>query len=211
MKKELVSLSLAAAFVLGTGFALAQPGHEGHDHGDNAGHAHDADQAAMMEAWMKAGAPGEQHQKLAELAGTWDAVVKHWGDPSQPPAESKGVTEATMALGGRYLEERFQGEMMGAPFHGIGYTAYDNVKGKYIGIWMDTMSTGVMMMTGTADASGKKMMMSGSMDDAFTKQAMPMEHVITIESKDKHTFEMFVPGPDGKMWKTMEIVYTRKA
>ena len=34
--------------------------------------------------------------------------------------------------------------------------------------------------------------------------------IMTVDGPDKHTFVMMGPGPDGKMFKTMEIVYTRK-
>ena len=37
----------------------------------------------------------------------------------------------------------------------------------------------------------------------------PIEEKVTIADKDHHTMEMWSPGPDGRMFKMMEIVYTR--
>jgi hypothetical protein len=37
-----------------------------------------------------------------------------------------------------------------------------------------------------------------------------MEERITVDSADQHTMEMYGPGPDGAMFKTMEMVFTRK-
>ncbi|MEZ0267463.1 MAG: DUF1579 family protein [Phycisphaerae bacterium] len=45
--------------------------------------------------------------------------------------------------------------------------------------------------------------------DPMTDQKMKMKMVYTIQDKDKHTFTMYMPGPDGKEAKMMEIVYTR--
>ena len=65
-------------------------------------------------------------------------------------------------MGGRYLEQRFKGDIMGMPFEGIGYTGYDNVKKQYWGTWMDNMSTGMMTSTGTAPPTGRSWTFNGT-------------------------------------------------
>src|SRR4051812_38812448 len=64
------------------------------------------DEKALMEAMMKAATPGEQHKKLAELAGSWEFTMKMWFDPSKSATESKGTSESKAIMGGRYLEEK---------------------------------------------------------------------------------------------------------
>src|SRR5947209_5397445 len=103
-----------------------------------------AEQKKAMEAMMRAGTPGDAHKKLAAMAGTYEAKVKMWMDPKTPPAESTGTAVMEMVLGGRWLQERFDGSMMGQPFSGIGYTGYDNIRQMYVGTWMDTVSTAAM-------------------------------------------------------------------
>ncbi|RPJ41086.1 MAG: DUF1579 domain-containing protein, partial [Candidatus Latescibacterota bacterium] len=39
-------------------------------------------------------------------------------DPTQPAAESPGTAEFTSELGGRWVVQRFSGNMMGMPFEG---------------------------------------------------------------------------------------------
>ena len=65
-----------------------------------------------------------------------------------PPAVSEGVSEHRWILDGRYVEQVYRGKAMGMPFEGRGFTAYDNVQGKYLGCWMDTMGTGMMFSEG---------------------------------------------------------------
>ena len=168
------------------------------------------DEKAMMDAMAKAGAPGEAHKKLEGLTGTWDAKVTSWMAPGKPPIESKGTSEVKMALGGRFLEEHFEGEFMGQPFTGMGYTGYDNVQKKYVGTWMDSMSTGVMTSTGNMGADGKTMTMSGMMPDAMTGKMTTLKEKITFTDADHHTFEMWGAGPDGTNFKMMEITSTRR-
>lgn len=169
-----------------------------------------AEEKKMMEAYQRAGTPGEAHRALEPMVGTWDTVVKFWPAAGAPPQESRGVSETRWILGNRYLEQRFTGTAMGQPFEGIGYTGYDNIKKRYFGTWMDSMSTGIMSTTGSADKDGKTWTFKGTMDDPVTGKSLPIREKVVVHSRDQHVFEMWSPGRDGKVYKSMEIVYTRK-
>jgi hypothetical protein len=167
------------------------------------------DEKAMMEMMAKYSTPGPEHKKLEAMVGTWDTTAKMWMDPSAPPQESKGVAENKMVLGGRFLEQNFEGTMMNQPFTGKGYTGYDLYKKQYVSTWMDSMGTMIMSATGNTDSSGK-MTMTGSMDDYMTGKKMDFKETMTMVDNDHQMFEMWMTGPDGKMFKTLEIQYTRK-
>lgn len=168
------------------------------------------DEKAMMAAWEKAGTTGESHKNLEAFVGTWETKNKYWMAPDAPPQESTGVSENRMVLGNRFLEMRYEGQFMGQPFTGIGYTGYDNVKKKYIGSWMDSMSTAMMTSLGDSDAAGKVMNFNITGDDPMTGKPMKMKEKLTVTDNDHHTMEMWGPAPDGKMFKMMEMSYTRK-
>jgi hypothetical protein len=167
------------------------------------------DEKAMMEMMAKYSTPGAEHKKLEAMVGTWDTTAKMWMDPSAPPRESKGVAENKMALGGRFLEQTFEGTMMDQPFAGKGYTGYDLYKKQYVSTWMDSMGTAIMSATGNVDSSGK-LTMTGSMDDPMTGKKMDFKETMTTVDNDHQLFELWMPGPDGKMFKTLEITYARK-
>ena len=112
-------------------------------------------------------------------------------------------------LGGRYLEQRFAGTAMGQPFSGIGYTGYDNVKKKYESYWIDSMGTGMLVMTGSLDRTGKKTVYTGSMLDPVNGKKVAIRSVDTEVDADTLLFEMWMSGPDGKMAKSMEMTYSR--
>src|SRR6185369_14935429 len=114
-----------------------------------------AEEKAAMEAMMKAMTPGDAHKLLDGMAGTWDAKVTMWMAPGQEPTVSTGTSENSWVLGNREMMEKFSGTFMGMPFSGIGYTGYDNIKKQYWGTWMDSMSTGMMMSTGSTADNGK--------------------------------------------------------
>jgi hypothetical protein len=169
-----------------------------------------AQQQAEMDAMMKAATPGDAHKKLSPMAGSWTAEVKMWMAPGAPPAAGSGAAENSWALDGRWLEQRFTGNFMGMPFTGVGYTGYDNIKKKYVGTWMDTMTTSMMISDGKADADGKSITFSSTMDDPMTGKTSPVKEKVTVVDADHHMLEMWGAGPDGKMFKMMEINYTRK-
>lgn len=169
-----------------------------------------AEEKAMMETWMKAMTPGEGHKLLGNMAGEWNVTVTSWMAPGAPPMSSTGTASNQWVLGGRAMEERFTGSFMGQPFHGIGYTGYDNSRKLYWGTWMDNMSTGVMTSTGSTSDNGKTWKFTATMTDPMTGKETTSEERITVADADHHTMEMWGSGPDGKVFKMMEIVYSRK-
>jgi hypothetical protein len=169
-----------------------------------------AEEKAMMDAWQKFATPAEGHKALQGMVGTWDAEVTSWMTPGAPPVKSKGTSENRMVLGGRWVESKFTSEMMGQPFEGVGYTGYDNHKKKYMGTWMDNMSTAVMLSEGSMDTAGKVMTSTSTMDDFMTGKSQTIKMTTTIVSPDHHMFEMWGPGPDGKVAKQMQIDYRRR-
>ena len=102
----------------------------------------------------------------------------------------------------------FVGEGLAA--FGIGYTGYDNYKKKYVGSWTDTMGTMIMISTGTADASGKKFTFWSTVDDVVMKKPAKVKEIVTVVDGDHHTYEQWSSAPDGKMFKSLEVQYTRK-
>src|SRR5438105_2533167 len=168
-----------------------------------------AEEKAAMEAMMKAGKPGAEHKKLASMVGTWNTTVKMFPQPGAPAQESTGISENKWVLGGRWVQQQFSGTFMGMPFSGIGYTGYDNIKKQYVGTWMDNMSTAVMVSMGTPTGD-KTYEFNAMVDDPMTGKPMPMKETFTVADENHHMMEMWGPAPDGKMYKMMEISYSRK-
>lgn len=165
---------------------------------------------AMMDAWQKASTPGAQHKQLSDqFVGTWDTTMTAWMDPSAPPMTETGKQVNTAVLGGRQVRMDFNGQFMGQPFEGVGYSGYDNVRGKYIGSWTDNMSTGVMMSSGDYDAATKTYTFRAEMPDMMKPGAtIPIRETLRMIDADHHVMEMYEPR-DGKEVKTMMLEYSR--
>ena len=167
------------------------------------------EQQAEMEAYMKAGALGPQHEMMAKQVGTYDVAVKSWMDPAAPPIESTAVAIRTLNMGGRVMQEDFQGDMMGTPFTGLSLSGYDNVSGKWWSTWTDSMSTGIMVSEGECDEANNCTHV-GTYNDPITGGPVTNRYVAKWTSPDEQYFAMYGPGPDGTEVKMMEMVYTRR-
>lgn len=125
--------------------------------------------------------------------------------------QSKGVSVVKLACGGFWLFDDFSlPDFMGGPFSGHGVTGYDPAKDKYVGTWVDSMTTSIMSIEGSYDKAGKVLTMTGmgtGQDGKPTKNRL----VTTWNTADSFVFEMFVTGADGKEASIMTITYTRRA
>lgn len=165
---------------------------------------------AAMDAWAKSAAAGSEHKLLSGMVGTFKAKVTSYMNPGAPPNVSYGTSVSTWVLGGRDVQQKFTGDMMGQPFSGIGYTGYDNLKQQYWGTWRDNMSTGLMTSTGNTTDGGKTWKFASVATDPMTGKDSKGEMIITVVDANHHNMEMWGEGPDGKNFKMMEIAYTRK-
>lgn len=157
-------------------------------------------------AMLRFGTPGEQHAWLAAGEGTWKAKVQQWA-ASGEPILSEGTSTHKMTLGGRFLEQRFLSTMFGQPFEGYGLTGYDNQKHEFQSFWIDNASTGMAVMTGTLDETGKVLTLEGTMSGPDGKP-MIMRSVTQIMDGKTQVFSMYgLVGPKEQLM--MEITYTK--
>lgn len=167
-------------------------------------------QEEMMAAWAEAMAVGEQHQAFADRAGTWAMTTTYQLDPNGPPIVERGMAERAVTMGGRVLEERVDGQMMGNAFHGLGRMGYDNVTGRYWSTWTDTTSTALIVLYGDYDAASNTYVFEGEATDPLMGP-MTMRVETTIEGPDRDRSMFYIPVPGSEAdFQMMEIVYERQ-
>lgn len=202
MRSKILAVAIVALVSAGITAAVAQD--------TKAAPQMTAEQKAEMETYMKFATPGEAHRLLQPFVGSFVVTSTMWQAPGAPPEVTKGTSENAWVLGERWVQQHFKGEVMGMPFEGIGYTGYDNFKKKYIGTWIDSMSTMLMVNEGAADPAGKTFTASGTVNDVMTGKPATFREVTRVIDANKHVMEMFGADKAGKEFKMMEIVYTRK-
>ena len=153
--------------------------------------------------------PTPQHEVLKQDVGTWDATVKVWPNPGAEPITSHGTEKNELLPGGLWLVSRFEGEIAGMPFTGVGTTGYDPDEKHYVGTWADTMSPHLMTMKGDYDPATKTMSATAEVHSPETGQMVTLKETGRYIDDNDRVFEMQMPDKDGKYGKVMEIQYKR--
>jgi len=163
------------------------------------------DMAAMMAEMMQKGTPGEHHKALGKTLGHW-TVAAEFVQPGEGPMTGTGTMDTKMALGGRFTISEFRmPDFMGAPFEGMAIMGYDNYKGEYSGVWIDTMSTHVTTTHGNMDEHGT-LVMIGTSVTPMGEAPMKIESTI---SENTLTDRFYDGLPDGSWVHSGTITYTR--
>lgn len=153
--------------------------------------------------------PGEHHQHLKALEGTWDAKVEFPQAKEGEPKESKGVETNVMGCGGFWLLSDFKSDFGGGPFEGHGVMGYDESKKKYVGVWVDSMTTRLGVSEGECDGAGKKFT-SWSEGPDMTGKTVKWKTVDEFKDADTRAFAMSIVGDGGKETVVMTIQYKRR-
>jgi hypothetical protein len=146
--------------------------------------------------------PGPEHKQLAEMVGTWDAVMDMNGQKSKATAVYRSICD------GMWLESDFQGSLGETKFQGRGLDGYDPVKKQYVGVWVDSLTAVPMHMAGNYD-DAKRLVMTG---ESTGPDGMPhkFKNVTEMKDKDHFTFKMFMVLPGMGEQLSFTIEYTRR-
>ncbi|WP_250846988.1 DUF1579 domain-containing protein [Aquisphaera insulae] len=157
--------------------------------------------------------PTAEHKILAADEGTWDATIKSYeAGPESAPTVTKGVEVNTVITGGLWIVSTFKGDFAGLAFEGRGQYGYDPIKKKYVGTWIDSMSTSVIVLEGTYDAGTKTLSFTGDGVCPVDNTKMVMRMVTTAKDEGTRHFVMYATGTitGGKEAKMMEVEYTKR-
>jgi hypothetical protein len=181
-----------------------------------AGLATAQDKPAGAQAMPPLPKPGPEHAIYKDLAGTWDAKVESFMAPGAPPSVSNGTETSRVGCGGLCLITDFKSSfVMGppstppTPFDGHGTETYDAAKKKYVGSWVDSMSTGLTTTESTYDVGTRTM--TGWMEGPdLSGKVSKMKSTVVSKDANTRVFSMYNVGPDGKESLGMRITYTRR-
>ncbi len=98
--------------------------------------------------------PTKEHQWLKQFVGKWETQSEGSMGPDQPAMKCKGILEGRM-LGGFWVVNEMELDMMGTPMTGIQTIGYDPAAKKFVGTWVDSMMNHMWNYEGRVDDTGK--------------------------------------------------------
>jgi len=148
--------------------------------------------------------PGPEHEVFLKDVGVWDATVEVKLAPA--PQISSGEARNSLACGGLWLVTEFRNE---SGFEGRGLYGYDPARGKYVGTWIDSMRTFMVLSDGEYDASTRTMILRTEHTDP-TGRTMRWREVTRTVDDDTQVWSQIMTAPDGREFETMTVTYRRK-
>jgi hypothetical protein len=165
-----------------------------------------------MQACIMAGTPGEQHEYLAKSVGEWHGTNTMWSPDGTEIGQTECNVSVTPMMDGRYTKVEWEGEMPGmGPYHGFGIYGFDNVSQKFVSIWLDNHSTGIMQGSGELSEDGKTLTWEFTHNCPLTKKPTAIREIETVTGPNAKTIEMHATDPKtAKQYKMMYFEMTRQ-
>jgi Protein of unknown function (DUF1579) len=142
--------------------------------------------------------PTQEHGWLLKFTGEWTTESKATMVPGQPPMECNWKM-SSRSLGGFWILNEMKGEMQGAPMTCIQTIGYDEDKKKYVGTWIDSMTSFMWKYEGNIDSLGKVLTLDADGpnfmgDGKLTK----FQDIYEFKSADEILLTSRMLGTDGK-------------
>ena len=159
---------------------------------------------------LKLPEPQPEHEWLMQMVGKWEAEVEMFKEPGKPPEKSRGA-ESVRAIGGFWILAENKGMHMDKPFTGIMTLGYDPPTKRYVGTWVDSMTSHLWAYAGTLDAARKVLTLEAEGPCPMTPGKMSkFKEIIELQSKDHRVFSSSMQAEDGTWTLMMTINYRRK-
>jgi len=158
---------------------------------------------------MAQGASRPEHDRLAALCGTWDVEITFWLRPGGPGLTSKGTSTIRPLFDGRFVEEKIEGTLNGAPFTTLAWTGYNTSTHQYEATRIASTNTIRIAESGTFDEGARQFELKA--DYQMDGQTWHQRTVIQPASPDAMVAASYLSFGSVPEWKGVEIKYTRRA
>jgi hypothetical protein len=156
---------------------------------------------------MSPGGPPQELQKIAFLEGQWDVVMSVRNDPRAEWNDAPGTSSFKWILEKAVLEQVLETAMMGRPFLGRGYLAYNQFSGKWQHTWSDNVAAILSIYEGNFE-DGRLSVIGKEV----TRRSTFYVRVVWYNIADDKFDWVLETSRDAEKWTPMmKAVYTRKA
>jgi Protein of unknown function (DUF1579) len=153
--------------------------------------------------------PAAGHEWLNQFVGNWEYETEIFMEPGKPPVKAKG-SETIRSLGGFWIVADGKSEMMGTPFTSVLTLGFDPQSKKYIGTWVDSMSSTLWKYEGSVDSTGKVLTLESEGPCPMKPgQIVKFNEVTEFKNKDERVFTSKMLGDD-RNWNTVVRVTSKR-
>jgi len=152
------------------------------------------------------GQPGKFHALLEPLEGRWEVRIYYRLKPGAAPERVRGVAEFEWILGGRFLRQTVDGKGAAGAYEGLGLLGHDNVIGKYVGVFADSMDSSLTFSEGRVSSGGNVFSFEVERSSTSSGRREKLKGRLEIQTTRSLLYQVFDDG--GK--EVLRIEYRRK-
>jgi len=149
----------------------------------------------------------KEHDMITKGAGHWAGTITMYLPGVEEPVAAP-CKETVTAIGDYWTVSDFKTSFQGAPFHGSSLMGFDVEKGKYVGSWVDSMTTSITNMEGSFDSDRGGIVLDYKVKDMET--GAPKNARMVIMNKGETHMSDFYEVAEGVETKVMTIEMTRQ-
>jgi hypothetical protein len=165
----------------------------------------------MQERAQAATATTQHHEDLAWFLGDWDVEIE-LVMPGAPSQKSRAVARVTWVIDGRWLGEKIQGTLFGAPYESFLVRGFDSYAKNHVAATVQSMDNSLLVARGVVvDPQGQVTAMYGTLDEYTTNElGKPFKAVTRKLDANRFTLEVWDLGIGADGAKVFEYRYTRR-
>jgi hypothetical protein len=165
--------------------------------------------AQNQDPWSEYMTPSDVHTMLAKYIGSFKMEITMSMGEEKEPAIIIIDSEHTMLLGGRFLEMKQQGKMMGMDYQSIMNIGFNNTDKKMALTTITNMGTGTLSLFGNWDEKAKSAALYGELTNPVSKNTINVKQVVTFVNENTILIESFDQEGDTPEKKTVQYKLMR--
>lgn len=165
--------------------------------------------AQSQDPWHEYMTPSSIHTLFAQYTGSFKMEITMSMGEGKSPSVITVNSEHIMLLGGRFLEMKQQGNMMGMDYQSIMTLGYNNTDKKMALTTITNMGTGTLSLFGEWNEKSKSATLFGQLTNPVTKNSINIKQVVTFIDNDTILIESHDREEDKSEKKTVQYKLIR--
>ena len=136
--------------------------------------------AQTNDPWAEYMTPSDVHSVFGQYAGSFKMEITMSMSEGKEPVIITMDSENTLLLGGRFLEMKQQGNMMGMAYNAITTAGFNNTDKKFALTTITNMGTGTLSLSGDWDHTTKTANLFGQLTNPVSKEIINVRQTVSF-------------------------------
>lgn len=160
--------------------------------------------AQQVDPWVEYMTPSDVHTLFSQYTGSFTMEI------TMSPTIISVNSDHSMLLGGRFLEMKQHGSMMGMDYQSIMTIGFNTTDKTVSMTTITNMGTGTLSLTGDWDVATKTATVVGRLTNPVSKSTINVRQVITFINNDSFLIESYDQEGDNPEKKTTQYRFVRQ-